>query len=119
MRVVLILPLRVRAVTVKVTSRATVSGSRGAAGSPAWRRRRVRMPSDSRSMTSSDPSGRARRVLSGTDFAPFLMRQARCAPAAENRIHRSMEKNPRSARLRMPGPKEASSSSARVFSPSW
>ena len=41
-------------------------------------------------------------VLNGTDLAPFLTRQARCAPRAENRIHRSMEKNPRSAVLRSP-----------------
>ena len=66
---------------------------------PGARRRRVRMPSDSCSMTSSEPSGRARTVLKGTDFAPFLTRQARSAPLAENRSHRSMEKNPRSARF--------------------
>jgi hypothetical protein len=34
-------------------------------------------------------------VPSGTDFAPFLMRQARSAPRAENRRNRSMEKKPR------------------------
>jgi hypothetical protein len=64
-------------------------------------------------MTSSDPSGRVRIVLNGTDFAPFLTPQARCVPAAENRIHRSMEKKPRSARLRMPGVKDQARSSAR------
>ena len=40
------------------------------------------------------------------------------APAAENRIQRSMEKNPRSARLTIPAVNEGSSSSASVFSPS-
>jgi hypothetical protein len=77
MRVVLVRPLRVRAVTVKVTSRAAVSGSRSARGSPAWFLRRVRMSSDSCSMTSSEPSGRVLTVLTGTDFAVFLIRQAR------------------------------------------
>src|SRR5258708_11937143 len=72
-----------------------VSGSRSARGSPEAFLRRVRMPSDSCSMTSSEPSGRILTVLSGTDFAPFLTRQARCASAAENRMKRSMEKNPR------------------------
>ena len=57
-RVVLARPLRVVAVMVKVTSRAGVSGSRSACGSPASFLRRVRMPSDSCSMTSSEPSGR-------------------------------------------------------------
>ena len=57
-------------------------------------------------------------VLNGTDLAPFLTRQARCAPRAENRIHRSMEKNPRSAVLRIPPVNDCSSSSAKVFSPS-
>ena len=38
------------------------------------------------------------------DVALFLTRQHRWAPSAENRSHRSMEKNPRSARLRMPSP---------------
>ena len=70
-------------------------------------------------MTSSEPSGRVLRVLSGTDFARFLMRQARWAPVPENRIKRSMEKKPRSARLSMPGRKLPSSWSARAFSPSW
>jgi hypothetical protein len=109
----------VRAVTVKLTSRATVSGSRGRAVPPASRRRRASIESDSRSSTSSDPSGRVLMVLNGTGFAPFLTRQARCAPRAENRTHRSMEKNPRSARLIIPAVNEPSSSSARVFSPSW
>jgi hypothetical protein len=58
-------------------------------------------------------------VLRGTDLAPFLIRQARSAPAAENRIQRCMEKKPRSARLRMPGRKLSSSWPARAFSPSW
>ena len=57
-------------------------------------------------MTSSDPSGSVRMILSGTDFAPFLTRQARWAPRAENRRKRSMEKKPRSARLSMPGPND-------------
>jgi hypothetical protein len=70
-------------------------------------------------MTSSEPSGRVCRVLSGTDFALFLTRQARSAPVPENRIQRCMEKKPRSARLRMPGRKLSSSWSARAFSPSW
>jgi hypothetical protein len=81
--VVFVLPLRVRAVTVKVTSRAAVSGSRSARGSPVSCLRRLRMPSDLCSMTSSEPSGRARMVVSGTDFAPFLIRQARSAPVPE------------------------------------
>ncbi|HTQ89753.1 MAG TPA: hypothetical protein VMK84_09695 [Streptosporangiaceae bacterium] len=117
--VVFVLPLRVRAVTVKVTSRAAVSGSRSACGSPASFLRRVRMPSDSCSMTSSEPSGRVLTVLSGTDFAPFLTRQASSAPVPENRIQRCIEKKPRSARFSMPGPKLSCSSSARAFSPSW
>jgi hypothetical protein len=58
-------------------------------------------------------------VLRGTDLAPFLIRQARSAPVAENRIQRCMEKKPRSARLRMPGRKLSSSWPARAFSPSW
>jgi hypothetical protein len=70
-------------------------------------------------MTSSEPSGRVFTVLSGTDFAPFLTRQASSAPVPENRIQRYMEKNPRSARFSMPGPELPSSSSARAFSPSW
>jgi hypothetical protein len=53
-------------------------------------------------MTSSEPSGRVVMVLSGTDFATFLIRQARSAPVPENLIHRRMEKKPRSARLIMP-----------------
>ena len=112
-------PPRVRVTIVNWTSRAIVSGSRAAALSPASRRRRARMPSDSRSMTSSEPSGRVLSVLNGTDFAPFLTRQHSCAPAAENRRNRSMEKNPRSARLSMPGASADSSWSMRVFSPSW
>jgi hypothetical protein len=64
---------------------------------------------DSRSKTTSDPSRSVRRVVNGTDFAPFFTRQIRWAPLAENRIHRSMEKNPRSARLTMPAVNEASS----------
>ena len=90
-RVVFILPLLVVAVTVKVTSRAAASGSRPARRSPASFRRRARMPSDSWSMTSSEPSGRVFTVLSGTDLAPFLTRQARWAPVPENRIQRCME----------------------------
>src|SRR6266568_307620 len=96
-------PPRVRVTMANWTSRASVSGSRAAVLSPASRRRRARMPSDSRSMTSSDPSGRVSRVLAGTDFAPFLTLQHRCAPVAENRRNRSMEKNPRSERLTVPG----------------
>src|SRR5437899_2477331 len=68
-------------VTVKVTSRAMVSGSRSACLSPVSRRRRARIPSDSCSMTSSEPSGRVRMVLSGTDFAPFLTRQGQVSAA--------------------------------------
>jgi hypothetical protein len=67
----------VRAVTVKLTSRATVSGRRGSVLFPASRRRLASMESDSRSRTSSDPSLSTRRVLNGTDLAPFLTRQAR------------------------------------------
>ena len=67
----------VRAVTVKLTSRATVSGSRGRAVPLTSRRRRASIESDSRSSTSSDPSGRVLMVLNGTDLAPFLTRQAR------------------------------------------
>jgi len=118
--IVVVLALRVvRAQMVKLTSRATVPGSRGRVLSLFSRRRLPSMESDSRSSTSSDPSGRVLMVLNGTDFAPFLARQARWAPRAENRIHRSMEKNPRSARLRIPAVNEPSSSSARAFSPSW
>jgi hypothetical protein len=116
--VVFVLPLRVRVVTVKVTSLAAVSGSRSARGSPVSFLRRVRMSSDSCSMTSSEPSGRVVMALSGTDFATFLIRQARSAPVPENLIHRCMEKKPRSARLIMPGPK-LSQLVARAFSPSW
>jgi hypothetical protein len=118
-RVVFVLPLRVAAVTVKVTSRAMVSGSRSARGSAASFLRRARMPSDSWSMTSSEPSGRVLMVLSGTDLALFLIRQARWAPVPENRTQRRMEKKPRSARLSMPGPKLSSGWSARAFPPSW
>ncbi len=87
-------PLRVRVTTVNWISRATVSGRRGAFLSPASRRRLAGIPFDSWRRTSSEPSGRVLRVLNGTDLAPFLTRQHSCAPVAENRIHRSMEKNP-------------------------
>ncbi len=116
---VLTRPLRVRVVTLNWTSRATVSGRRGAAGSPASRRRLLSIPLDSRRRTSSEPSGRGLSVLNGTDLTPFLTRQHRCAPAAENRIHRSMEKKPRSARFSMPSRSVPASSSTRAFSPSW
>jgi len=112
-------PLRVRVVTVNWTSRAVVSGRRAAAGSPASWRRRESIPSDSWRRTSSEPSGRVLSVLNGTDFAPFLTRQHRCAPVAENRIHRPMEKKPRSARLSMPSRSVQARSSTRAFSPSW
>jgi len=109
----------VRVTMVNWTSRAIVSGRRGAV-LPAMSRRRVPgIPFDSCNMTSSDPSGRVFSVLNGTDLAPFFTRQHRCAPVAENRIHRSMEKKPRSARLSMPGRSVAASSSTRAFSPSW
>ena len=39
------------------------------AGVPGLAARRVRMPPDSCSMTSSEPSGSSRMVLKGTDFA--------------------------------------------------
>jgi len=70
-------------------------------------------------MTSSEPSGRVLMVLSGTDLAPFLIRQARWAPVPENRRNRSMEKKPRSARFSIPGRKLLSSWPAMAFSPSW
>ena len=111
-------PLRVRVSTVKQMSRAVVSGRDGRAGSPAVLRRRERMPLLSRSRTSSDPSFSTLRVLKGTDFAPFLTRHSRCAPVPENRIQRSMEKKPRSARFSWPGPNASCSPSARAFSPS-
>ncbi len=109
-------PLRVRVTTVNWISRATVSGRRGAFLSPASRRRLASIPFDSWRRTSPEPSG---RVLNGTDLAPFLTRQHSCAPVAENRIHRSMEKNPGRRGLSMPGRSVPASSSTRVFSPSW
>ena len=72
----------VRAQMVKLISRATVSGSRAGSCRPFSRRRRASMESDSRSSTSSDPSVSVWMVLNGTDFAPFLTRQARWAPRA-------------------------------------
>ena len=96
-------PLRVRVSTVKQTSRAMVSGragQRGVAGGLAAAgahavRSRAAGPAPSRLSAS--------RVLNGTDFAPFLTRHTRCAPVPENRIQRSMEKKPRSARFSCPG----------------
>src|SRR6266478_6137035 len=60
-------PPRVRVTIVNWTSRAIVSGSRAAVLSPVSRRRRARMPSDSCSMTSSEPSGRVLPVVVAAD----------------------------------------------------
>ena len=108
-RILVVFVWQLLVVAVKVTSRAVVSGSRCARGFPVSRLHRVRMPSDSCSMTSSEPSGRALRVLRGTDFARSLTRQARWAPVPENRRNRSMEKKPQSARFSIPGRKLPSS----------
>ena len=61
----------------------------------------------------------AAHLVADDDVEEAVIRQHRCAPVAENRIHRSMEKNPRSARLSMPGRSVEASSSTRAFSPSW
>jgi hypothetical protein len=87
---VFVRPRAVRVTTVNWTSRAMVSGRRGASGSPMSRRRLLSIPFDSCNMTSSDPSGRVFSIRNGTDLAPLFTRQHRCTPVAENRIQRSL-----------------------------
>lgn len=74
------------------------------------------MLSDSRSRTSAEPSGSVAVMRAGRLLAPFLTRQARCAPVAVKRIHRCMEKKLRSARLRVPGCRASASRSTRCCS---
>src|SRR5260370_40602726 len=94
---VLTRPLAVRVTMVNWTSRAIVSGRRGAVLSAVSRRRLVSLPSDSWGRTSSEPSGRVLSGLNGPGLAPVFTRQHRRAPAAENRVHRSVENDPRAA----------------------
>src|SRR5260221_590995 len=61
---------------------------------------------DSGRRPSSARGGGVGGVWRGRDFAPFLPRHTSWAPRAENRIHRCMEKKPRSARLRIPSVNE-------------
>ena len=56
--------------------------------------------------------------LEGDGLRAVLDAPSRCAPVPENRMKRSMEKKPRSARFSCPGPNASCSPSARAFSPS-